>query len=66
MPLALDAMAQRYGRLPHEVAALDAAEFTFNWMCMMVGNAEDMRTMQEAQRKSPMGVVPVFKIGGRT
>ena len=53
-------MARRYGRLPSEIADLDAGSFTINAICMMTGEAFDAENIRKAATK---GAFPVFVIG---
>lgn len=35
----IDALARRYGRMPHEIGDLTAEQFTFAYVCARAGDA---------------------------
>jgi len=48
--ITIDTLAQRYGKLPHEIAGLGLGEYDFNIKVAMVGLDEERMRRERARR----------------
>lgn len=60
--MVLDAIARRYGRLPHEVAALSPEQLALATEALSAGRAEANRRAMIASRDTP--VIPICDVAG--